>query len=72
MDNFIKENSHLNIRTVVLKEVDKMIMLIKTQTHKLRSSLINWKLMILKDFYIAPFTCLKFKTEFESTIEMVE
>ena len=34
-------------------------MLIKSQTHKLRDSLNNWRLMILKDFGIEPLTCPK-------------
>ena len=38
---------------------DKMIMLIKSQTHKLRDSLINWRLMILKDFDVDPLSCPK-------------
>jgi len=38
---------------------DKMIMLIKHQTHKLRNSLNSWRMMILKDFDIDPISCPK-------------
>ncbi len=38
---------------------DKMIMLIKHQTHKLRDSLNSWRMMILKDFDIDPISCPK-------------
>ncbi len=38
---------------------DKMIMLIKRQSHKLRNSLISWRMMILKDFDIDPIQCSK-------------
>ncbi len=36
---------------------DKMIMLIKSQTHKLRNQLNSWRMMIIKYFDIAPLTC---------------
>lgn len=36
---------------------DKMVMLIKSHTHKLRNSLTCWRMMILKDFNIDPLTC---------------
>jgi predicted RNA-binding Zn-ribbon protein involved in translation (DUF1610 family) len=38
---------------------DKMMMLIKHQTHKLRNSLNSWRMMILKDFDIDPISCPK-------------
>lgn len=38
---------------------DKMIMIIKYQTHKLRDSLNSWRMMILKDFDIDPISCPK-------------
>lgn len=38
---------------------DKMVMLIKHQTHKLRNTLTSWRMMILKDFGIDPITCPK-------------
>lgn len=38
---------------------DKMVMLIKSQTHILRDSLNKWRLMILNDFGIDPLTCPK-------------
>lgn len=38
---------------------DKMIMLIKFQTHKLRNQLNSWRMMIIKDFDIDPLTCQK-------------
>lgn len=34
-----------------------MIMLIKSQTHKLRNQLNSWRMMIIKDFDIDPLTC---------------
>lgn len=36
---------------------DKMVMLIKEQTHKIRNSLNNWRMMIFKDFDIDPLQC---------------
>lgn len=38
---------------------DKMIMLVKSQIHKLRNSLNSWRMMIIKDFNIDPLTCPK-------------
>lgn len=38
---------------------DKMIMLVKSQIHKLRNSLNSWRMMIIKDFDIDPLTCPK-------------
>lgn len=38
---------------------DKMIMLIKSQTHKLRNQLNSWRMLIIKDFDIDPITCPK-------------
>lgn len=38
---------------------DKIIMLIKHQTHKLRNSLNCWRMMIIKDFDIDPIECPK-------------
>lgn len=36
---------------------DRMIMLIKSETHKLRNTLISWRMMILHDFDVDPITC---------------
>ena len=36
---------------------DKMVLLIKHQTHFLRNSFISWRLMVLKDFDIDPIKC---------------
>ena len=38
---------------------DKMVMLIKSHTYKLRDSLNSWRMMILKDFDTDPLTCPK-------------
>ena len=38
---------------------DKMIMLIKSQTHKLRNQLNSWRMSIIKDFDIDPLICPK-------------
>ena len=38
---------------------DKMIMLVKSQIHKLRNALNSWRMMIIKDFDIDPLTCPK-------------
>ena len=37
----------------------KMIMLIKSQTHKLRNQLNSWRMLIIKDFDIDPLICPK-------------
>lgn len=38
---------------------DKMIMLIKPHTHRLRNILCTWRMMLLKDFDIDPISCPK-------------
>lgn len=48
-----------------------MVMLIKSQTHKLRNQLNSWRMLIIKDFNIDHLICPKCKVEFETPLEMV-
>lgn len=50
---------------------NKMIMLIKSQTHKLRNQLNSWRMLIIKDFDIGHLIYPKCKVEFEVPLEMV-
>lgn len=58
-DENLKTVRYYGIYSKKHKFHDKMIMLVKSQIHKLRNSLNSWRMMIIKDFDIDPLTCPK-------------